>query len=318
MTCQKNFAIIGVGGYIANRHMHAIKELSGNMVASVDKHDSVGIIDRYFPESDFFIEFERFDRHIEKIRRNGKQLDYVSICSPNFLHDAHIRFALRVGAHAICEKPMVLNPWNLDALEEIEKETGKVIYTILQLRYHPSVIELKQIIENGPADKIYDLDLTYITGRGNWYMISWKGDNSKSGGIGTNIGIHLFDMLCWIFGDVKENIVHISSPEKMSGLLRLARANVRWFLSIDKNDLPEDARSKGESSCRSVLINGKEIEFSKGFADLHVKSYEQILLGKGYRTYDARTSIEIAHQIRNIKPIGIKGDFHPLCKSLNN
>jgi UDP-N-acetyl-2-amino-2-deoxyglucuronate dehydrogenase len=311
---NKNFAIIGVGGYIAKRHLQAVKDLGGNLLASVDKHDSVGIIDSYFPESDFFTEFERFDRHVEKLKRNGKALDYVSICSPNYLHDAHIRFALRVGANAICEKPIVLNPWNIDALKEIESETGKNIYNILQLRLHTSIMALKQRVENGPKDKLYDFDLSYITSRGHWYMASWKGDVQKSGGVATNIGVHFFDMLSWIFGDVKENIVHVYKDDKASGMLRLERANVKWFLSVDFNDIPEDIKKQGKRTYRSVTIDGEEIEFSEGFTDLHTRSYEEILKGNGFGISEARKSIEIVHQIRNAAPIGLKGEFHPLCK----
>ena len=226
----KNFALIGVAGYIAVRHLKAIKETGNQLIASLDQFDSVGVIDQYFPNSDFFVEFERFDRHIDKIKREGIHMHYISICSPNFLHDAHIRFALRHQADAICEKPMVLNPWNVDALQDFEKETGKNVYNILQLRLHPSVIELKKRIENGPKDKIYDIDLSYITSRGNWYFFSWKGDSQKSGGVATNIGVHFFDMLTWIFGEVEENIVHVSKDNKVAGYLGLKKARVRWFL----------------------------------------------------------------------------------------
>jgi len=315
---KKNFAIIGVGGYIAKRHLQAVKDIDGNLLASVDKHDSVGIIDSYFPNSDFFFLFERFDRHIEKLRRMGKQLDYVSICSPNYLHDAHIRFTLRVGADAICEKPIVLNPWNVDGLKEIENESGQNIYTILQLRLHPSIVQLKEKIQKAPKDKTYDLDLTYITSRGNWYMVSWKGDMPKSGGVATNIGVHFFDMLAWIFGDVKENLVHISKPEKASGTLKLEKANVRWFLSVDYNDIPEKIKKTGKRTYRSITMDGEEIEFSEGFTDLHTKSYQEILNGNGFNIEDARKSIEIVHKIRNMAPLGLKGEYHPLCKFVNN
>ena len=310
----KKFAIIGVGGYIAKRHLQAIKEIGGDLVASVDKHDSVGIIDSYFPDSDFFIEYERFDRHIEKLKRNKSNIDYVSICSPNYLHDAHIRFALRIGADAICEKPIVLNPWNIDALHEIEKETGRNIYTILQLRLHPAIIDLKKRVENSPKDKIFDFDLSYITSRGHWYMISWKGDVQKSGGVATNIGVHFFDMLSWIFGDVKENIVHLSKPNKVSGILKLEKANVKWFLSVDYNDIPIDIRKQGKRTYRSITIDGEEIEFSEGFTDLHTRSYEEILKGNGFKMNEASKSIEIVHEIRNCQPIGLKGEYHPFCK----
>ena len=316
MSESKNYAIIGVGGYIAKRHLQAVKEIEGNLLASVDKHDSVGIIDSYFPESNFFTEFERFDRHIEKLRRENININYVSICSPNYLHDAHIRFALRVNADAICEKPIVLNPWNVDALNEIEKESGKNIYTILQLRLHPSIIELKKKVDDGPKDKIYDFDLSYITSRGKWYDISWKGDVSKSGGVSTNIGVHFFDMLAWIFGDIKSNAVNISQSHKASGFLQLEKARVRWFLSIDYNDIPENIKLQGKRTYRSLTIDGEEIEFSDGFTDLHTRSYEEILKGKGFKLYDAKKSIEIVHNIRNAAPVGLTGEYHPLCKNI--
>ncbi len=226
---QKNFALIGVAGYIAIRHVRAIKETNNVLLASLDKFDSVGFLDQYFPEADFFVEFERFDRHVDKLKRMGKQIDYVSICSPNFLHDSHIRFALRNKADAICEKPIVLNPWNVEALMEAEKVTGRRVYNILQLRLHPSIIELKKKIDAGPKDKIYDIDLSYITSRGKWYHFSWKGDKNKSGGIATNIGVHFFDMLTWIFGPVKSNIVHHTSDETAAGYLELEKARVRWI-----------------------------------------------------------------------------------------
>jgi UDP-N-acetyl-2-amino-2-deoxyglucuronate dehydrogenase len=310
---MKNFALIGVGGYIAERHLKAIKETGNNLVSSLDKNDSVGIIDRYFPQSDFFVEFERFDRHFDKLKRGGTKIDYVSICSPNYLHDSHIRFALRHGADAICEKPLVLNPWNLDALQEIEKETGHRIYNILQLRLHPSIIELKKKIENGPKDKKYDIDLTYITSRGHWYFISWKGDTQKSGGIATNIGVHFFDMLGWIFGDVQENIVHLSENNKAAGYLEFERARVRWFLSVDLKDIPSKIKNNGQQTFRSITIENNEIEFSGGFTDLHTVSYNGILNGNGFSAEDSRSSIEIVHKIRNIQPIGLVGDYHTFC-----
>ncbi|MCG8702070.1 MAG: Gfo/Idh/MocA family oxidoreductase, partial [Bacteroidales bacterium] len=256
---MRNFALIGVGGYIAVRHLKAIKDTGNNLISSVDPCDSVGIIDSYFPESNFFVEFERFDRHIDKIRRNGTNLDYVSICSPNYLHDAHIRFALRSNAHAICEKPIVLNPWNLDALDEIQKDYGKDIYNILQLRLHPSIIELKKKIDEGPKDKIYDIDLSYITSRGKWYHISWKGDITKSGGVATNIGVHFFDMLIWIFGGVKQNIVHILEPNRASGYLDLETARIKWFLSLEYSDIPEEVKAKNQRTFRSIKVDNNEI-----------------------------------------------------------
>lgn len=310
------FAIIGVGGFIAVRHLKAIKETGNILVASYDPKDSVGIIDSYFPESDFFIEFERFDRHIDKLRRQGNKIDYISICSPNYLHDSHIRFALRSQANAICEKPLVLNPWNIDALAEIEKESGKKISTILQLRLHPSVIQLKEKIDNLKTNQKLDVTLTYITSRGKWYHISWKGNIEKSGGIATNIGIHFFDMLSWIFGDVEQNIVHISQRDKAAGYLELKKARVKWFLSIDFNDLPEEIKQQGKRTYRSLLLNNEEFEFSEGFTDLHTKSYEEILKGNGFGLEDTRKSIEIVYQIRNTQPIGLKGEYHEFCKNI--
>ena len=313
---SKNFSLIGAAGYIAPRHLKAIKDTGNNLLASLDKHDCVGIIDSYFPDSDFFIEYERFDRHIDKLKRQGIQMDYVSICTPNYLHDSHIRFALRHGADTICEKPIVLNPWNVDALQEIERETGGRVNTILQLRHHPAIMELKRKVDQAPKDKVFDIDLTYITSRGRWYFISWKGDIQKSGGVATNIGVHFFDMLTWIFGDVKENIVHVSQPDKAAGYLGLERARVRWFLSVDYDDLTNEIKSKGQRTYRSISIEGEELEFSGGFTDLHTVSYQEILKGKGYGLADARASIQTVHHIRNSKPLGLTGDFHPYCKTL--
>ncbi|MDT8394358.1 MAG: Gfo/Idh/MocA family oxidoreductase [Bacteroidales bacterium] len=313
-----NFALIGAAGYIAPRHMRAIKDTGHDLVAALDRFDSVGIIDSFFPDSAFFTEPERFDRHIDKLRRKGGQkIDYVSICSPNYLHDAHIRLALRNQAHAICEKPIVLNPWNVDALREIEKESGKNIYTILQLRLHPSIIKLKKEIEQGPAGKIYDLDLTYITSRGRWYFFSWKGDTDKSGGVATNIGVHFFDMLTWIFGDVKKNIVHVSTEDTAAGFLELEKARVRWFLSLKKNTIPAAARKDGVSTYRSITMEGEEIEFSGGFTDLHTDSYRHILDGKGFGIDQARKSIEVVHNMRTAIPVGLKGDYHPILKTID-
>jgi UDP-N-acetyl-2-amino-2-deoxyglucuronate dehydrogenase len=312
----KNFGIIGVAGYIAVRHLHAIKETGNNLLASLDKFDSVGRIDSYFPESDFFVEFERFDRHFDKLKRTGTKIDYVSICSPNYLHDSHIRFALRHQAEAICEKPIVLNPWNIDALQEIENETGRKIYTVLQLRLHPKILELREKIMNGSKDKVYDIDMTYVTSRGNWYSISWKGDIQKSGGVATNIGIHFFDMLSWIFGDTRKNIVHISEPHKAAGYLELENARVRWFLSLDYNDIPLNVRESGKRTFRSITVNGEEIEFSKGFADLHTMTYKEILAGRGFGLKEARQSVETAYTIRNSKPVGLQGDYHPILKTI--
>jgi UDP-N-acetyl-2-amino-2-deoxyglucuronate dehydrogenase len=312
----KNFGIIGVAGYIAVRHLHAIKETGNNLLASLDKFDSVGRIDNYFPESDFFVEFERFDRHFDKLKRTGTKIDYVSICSPNYLHDSHIRFALRHQAEAICEKPIVLNPWNIDALQEIENETNRKIYTVLQLRLHPKILELREKIRNGPKGKIYDIDMTYITSRGNWYSISWKGDIQKSGGVATNIGIHFFDMLSWIFGDTRKNIVHISEPHKAAGYLELENARVRWFLSLDYSDIPVKCKESGKRTYRSITVDGEEIEFSEGFADLHTLTYKEILAGRGFGLKEAQQSVETAYTIRNSKPVGLQGDYHPILKTI--
>jgi len=313
MNSRKSyFALIGAAGYIAPRHMKAIKATGNELVAALDPMDSVGIIDSYFPNADFFIEPERFDRHLDKLKRKGeKKVDYVSICSPNYLHDAHIRMSLRNDSHAICEKPLVLNPWNIESLQDIEQETGKYIYNILQLRHHPSIIELKNKIDNLPKDKIHDIDLTYITSRGKWYHYSWKGDTSKSGGVVTNIGIHFFDMLGWIFGDVISNSLHLLNDDKASGLLQLKNANVRWYLSIDKNDLPLEAIDNMLTTYRSITVDGDEFEFSGGFTDLHTVSYQNILNGNGFGIVDARNSIEIAHLIRNQKITHRPSDQHP-------
>ncbi|HEX5170071.1 MAG TPA: Gfo/Idh/MocA family oxidoreductase [Cyclobacteriaceae bacterium] len=298
---MKNFALIGVAGYIAPRHLQAIKQTGNNLVAALDKSDTVGVIDSYFPEADFFTEFERFDRHLDKLKRKGIHIDYVSICTPNYLHDSHIRFALRHGADAICEKPLVLNPWNVDALDEIQKETGKRIYTILQLRLHPSIITLREKIARGSKDKIHDVDLRYITSRGHWYQISWKGEQSKSGGIATNIGIHFFDMLIWIFGKVKEVRTGKIEDDHAEGFILLERAKVNWFLSINYNHIPAEVRAKGKRTFRSLTMEGEEIEFSEGFTELHIRSYEEILRGNGFGLEDARPSIELVHQIRSNK-----------------
>ena len=314
---MKNFALIGAAGYIAVRHMQAIKETGNNLIAALDKFDSIGIIDSYFPDADFFTEFERFDRHIDKLRHNeNKSIDYVSICTPNYLHDSHIRFALKQHADAICEKPMVLNPWNVDALGDVEKETGQKINNILQLRLHPNIIKLKEEVDKSPKDKIYDIDLTYLTSRGKWYFISWKGDNQKAGGVATNIGVHFFDMLTWIFGNVKENIVHISEEEKVAGFLKLEKANVRWFLSVDYKNIPVDIKVKGQRIYRSITVDGKEIEFSGGFTDLHTLSYQEILKGNGFGIDAVRPTVQTVYEIRNAVPVGLKGDYHPLLKKI--
>ena len=315
---MKNFALIGAAGYIAPRHMQAIKDTGNRLVAAVDPHDSVGVLDGYFDQVDFFTEFERFDRHCEKLRRLGDEhrIHYVSICSPNYLHDAHVRFALRIGADAVCEKPLVLNPWNLDALAELEKETGRRVYNILQLRVHPSILKLKEQVEQDRSGKKYEIDLTYITARGKWYFYSWKGEEKKSGGVATNIGIHFFDMLIWIFGKVQHSEVHYADDKKMGGSLELERARVRWFLSLDKADLPEKLREGEQRTYRSVQINGEEVEFSTGFTNLHTVVYRNILKGSGFGIEDARPSIELAYRIRHAHPTGIIPEkTHPLLRA---
>lgn len=298
---MKNFALIGAGGYIAPRHMKAIKDTGNNLLAALDRHDSVGILDSYFPEADFFTEFERFDRHLEKKKRQGIKTDFVSVCSPNYLHDAHIRFGLRMGASVICEKPVVLNPWNIEPLLELERETGNNIYTILQLRLHPAIMALKQKIDSAPAGKRYAITLKYITSRGHWYHTSWKGDLTKSGGIATNIGVHFFDMLIWIFGAVKENAVTSHSAETASGNLVLEKANINWMLSIDAGTLPADVKTAGKRTYRTLSIDGEEFEFSEGFTELHTRSYEEILEGRGFPISETMAAIQLVHDIRNQK-----------------
>jgi UDP-N-acetyl-2-amino-2-deoxyglucuronate dehydrogenase len=311
-----NFALIGAGGYIAPRHLRAIKECGQNLVAAFDINDSVGIIDSYFPDTAFFTEFERFDRHCEMLRRTNdiERVHFVSICSPNYLHDAHIRFALRSDANSICEKPLVLNPWNAEALHVIEQETGKKIYTVLQLRHHPSIIELHKKFSS--SSKHHDIELTYITPRGKWYYYSWKGDIVKSGGVATNIGVHFFDMLIWVFGKVNNNVLHLSQPDKAAGRLELENASVKWFLSLDRNDLPKSEITNQYKPYRSIKIDGEEIEFSEGFTDLHTITYREILNGKGYGIYDTMPSIEAVYNIRNSKPVEKEGKFHKLLNSL--
>ena len=311
---MKNFALIGAAGYIAPRHMKAIKDTGNNLLAAYDPYDGVGIMDSHFPEADYFTEFERFDRHIDRLKRNDSKIDFVSICSPNYLHDSHIRFGLRSGADVICEKPIVLNPWNIDALQEAEKDSGQDVYTILQLRHHEAIKALKKRVENGPSDKVYDIDLTYLTSRGKWYYTSWKGDLDKSGGIATNIGVHFYDMLTWVFGSLKSQTVHLHTHDRASGVMHLERANVRWFLSINYDVIPEKEKSEGKRTYRSITVDGEEIEFSQGFTELHTISYDAILKGEGYRIGDTREAIQIVHDIRNSKPKGLIGDFHPLSK----
>jgi UDP-N-acetyl-2-amino-2-deoxyglucuronate dehydrogenase len=310
---MKKFALIGAAGFIAPRHMRAIKETGNDLLAAFDKFDSVGIIDSFFPKAKFFTEFEIFDRHIGKLMREKEKIDFISVCSPNYLHDAHIRFGIRNGADVICEKPLVLNPWNISAISDIEKQSGKKVYNILQLRLHPAIIALKERVIADISNKIYNIDLTYITSRGNWYYTSWKGDNSKSGGIATNIGVHFYDMLSWIFGDVTENIVHIHTHDRAAGFLQLKRARVRWFLSINSDTLPAFVKEKGGTTYRSLQLEGEEIEFSDGFTDLHTKSYREILEGRGFGLDEAFPSINVVHDIRNSEPVGLRGDYHPLA-----
>lgn len=315
----KQFALIGAAGYIAPRHMSAIKATGHQLVAAYDPNDSVGIIDSHFPEADFFTEFERFDRHIDKRRRahNGSAIDYVAICSPNYLHDSHTRFALRSGADAICEKPLVLNPWNIDGLLDIERDTGRRVNTILQLRLHPAIIALRQQIAAGPQAAKHEVDLTYITSRGHWYLQSWKGDEKKSGGIATNIGVHFFDMLHHLFGKLQANHVHHASDTQAGGYLEYERARVRWFLSVDVRDVPADVLAKGQRTYRSITVDGAEIEFSGGFTDLHTRSYEEILAGRGFGLEENRTAIETVTTIRTAQPVrGEAGEVHPFVARL--
>jgi UDP-N-acetyl-2-amino-2-deoxyglucuronate dehydrogenase len=300
---MKNFVLIGAAGYIAPRHMKAIKDTGNNLLAAYDPFDSVGIIDSYFPEADFFTEFERFDRHLEKLKRKGIPIDYVSICSPNYLHDAHIRFGLRLGADVICEKPIVLNPWNLEALVNLEKEYPGNIYNILQLRLHDSVIALKKQIDDGPADLVHEVDLQYYTSRGKWYHHSWKGDSSKSGGIATNIGVHFFDMLMWIFGEVQDVKVYEHSKTQARGFLQLEKARVNWVLSVDYDNIPAEVRATGARTFRSIKIGAEEFEFSGGFTELHTKSYQDVLDGGGFRADVAEAAIGLVHRVRNASPI---------------
>lgn len=311
---MKNFALMGAAGYIAPRHMKAITETGNNLLAALDKNDSVGVIDSHFPDADFFTEYERFDRHIDLLKRSGTKVDYVSIATPNYLHDSHIRFALRSGAHAICEKPLVLNPHNIDALEVVEKETGKKIYNILQLRLHQSIIDLKERVSAELAenpDKVFDVDLTYLTSRGNWYFTSWKGDESKSGGIATNIGVHFYDMLGWIFGDIKKNEAHLKQDDVNAGYLEFEHARVRWFLSVNYDYIPEEVKATGQRTYRSITVDGDELEFSGGFTDLHTKSYQHILDGGGFGLQEARKSIEIVSNIRKQDVVVNPTGAHP-------
>ena len=300
--------------------MRAIKDTGNELIAALDPYDGIGIMDSYFPQAYFFTEYERFDRFVDKWRRNGnKKIEYIAITTPNYLHDSHIRFALRSGANAICEKPLVLNPHNIDQLKIIEEESGKKVFNILQLRLHESIVALKnkiskELLQN--PDRIYDVDLTYLTSRGKWYFISWKGDEDKSGGVATNIGVHFFDMLSWIFGPIEENIVHLKQPDANAGYMRLKNANVRWFLSVNYDYIPENIKNSGKRTFRSIKVDGDEIEFSDGFTDLHTKSYEHILSGEGFGLDEARNSINIVSSIRKMSPIGLRGEYHPFCKKV--
>ncbi len=317
---MKNFALIGAAGYVAPRHMQAIRDTQNRLVCALDKSDSVGILDRYFDDVDFFTEFERFDRHVEllRLKEAGRAVDYVSICSPNYIHDAHIRFALRVGADALCEKPLVLNPWNLDALQELEERSGQRVWNVLQLRVHPSLLALKEKLNAENKNGKHEIDLTYITSRGKWYDYSWKGELPKSGGIATNIGIHFFDMLIWLFGAVRDVRVYRSEMRRNSGFLELENARVRWYLSLEKDDLPSDIREKGQPTYRSITLDDREIEFSGGFTDLHTVIYQNMLQGQGFGLNIARPSIELAYRIRHAQtavPEG--GQAHPFLEKLN-
>lgn len=308
------FALIGASGFVAVRHMRAIADTGHSLVAALDPNDSVGVLDSYFPDAHFFVEFERFDRHLDKLRRRGTAVDFVSVCSPNYLHDSHIRFGLRSGAHVICEKPIVLNPWNLDALQDIEDECGRRVYNVLQLRLHPAIRALRdkyRAPEGGRAK--HDVELAYITSRGRWYHVSWKGDQQKSGGIATNIGVHFFDMLQWVFGRVLESEVHVSSAETASGYLELERARVRWFLSIDANTLPFEVRARGQRTFRSIAVDGEQVEFSEGFTDLHTATYRDVLAGGGFGLQDARPAVELVHRIRHSTAAPVESRMHPLA-----
>lgn len=307
-----SFALIGAAGYVAPRHMKAMRDRKCHLVVAYDPNDSVGVIDSYFPDATFFVEFERFDRHIDKLRRRNEKIDYVSVCSPNYLHDAHCRFGLRSNADVICEKPLVLNPWNIDGLADIERDTGRRISTILQLRVHPAILALRQRYATSP--RRHQVVLTYITSRGRWYHASWKGDDAKSGGVATNIGVHLFDMLTYVFGPVSKNIAHVRDGERASGILECARADVRWFLSVNRSDLPEPIRDT-KTTFRSITVDGEEIEFSDGFTDLHTRSYEEILAGRGFGLDDVRPSIDVVSAFRNSPLVAVSSDAHPYLQS---
>jgi UDP-N-acetyl-2-amino-2-deoxyglucuronate dehydrogenase len=316
-TPAKTFALIGTGGYVAPRHLRAIKDNGGTLKAALDTSDSVGIMDSYFPEARFFTEFERFDRYVDLSRRQGENVDYVSVCTPNYLHDAHVRFALRSDADAICEKPLVLNPRNIDGLAALEKDTGRKVNTILQLRLHPAIIALRDQVNAGKSNTMHQVDLTYITSRGRWYYTSWKGDDAKSGGIATNIGVHFYDMLSFVFGELRQNVVHHRAMDCAAGYLEYERAQVRWFLSINARDVPASAADK-QRTFRSITMDGNEIEFSEGFTDLHTSSYREIMAGRGFRLDDVRPSVETVSHIRNA-PIELnRGERHPMLSSVVN
>lgn len=310
---SKNFAVIGVGGYIAPRHLKAIRDTGNRLIAAADPKDSVGVLDQFGFDTRFFTEIERLDRHLEKLKRGPEsgRVHWVSVCSPNYLHDAHCRLAMRVNADVICEKPLVINPWNLDSLEALERETGRRIFTVLQLRVHAKLMELRERLR-AEAGRVHDVDLTYVTARGNWYDVSWKGQPDKSGGVPTNIGIHFFDLLLWLFGDVQSSKVHISEARKCGGVMQLERARVRWFLSIDSADLPFVPEPGKKTTFRSITVDGKEVEFSEGFTDLHTRIYEETLAGRGFGIADARPSIELVHALRSSAIAPPEGDVHPL------
>lgn len=311
---NKRFALIGAAGYISDRHMKAIKETGNTLVCATDRFDVMGRIDSYFPDAEFFLEHENFDKYMDDLSMQGNPIDIVSICTPNYMHPSHIRFALRNGADAICEKPLVILPEDMHIIKDIEAETGKRVYTVLQLRYHQTILDLKKKIDAGDENHVYDIDLSYVTTRGNWYFKSWKGDVQKSGGVATNIGIHFFDMLTWIFGDVKKNVVHCYEANKAAGFLELEKARVRWFLSLDANDLPPYATERNMRTFRSITVDGDEVEFSGGFTDLHTITYQNILDGNGFGIDDARESILLTDYVRNTKPVGLQGDYHPFLK----
>jgi UDP-N-acetyl-2-amino-2-deoxyglucuronate dehydrogenase len=312
MTQPHNFAITGVAGYIAPRHLKAIQDTRNRLVAATDPHDAVGILDRFAFDCRFFTEFERFDRHLEKLRRGPEEarVHYVSVCSPNYLHDAHMRLALRVGAHVICEKPLVINPWNLDALEELEQETGCRVFTILQLRVHPQLVALRERLM-ADTTRRHSVRLTYITARGGWYHVSWKGHEDRSGGIVTNIGIHFFDLIGWLFGPVRKSVVHLREPQRAGGTLELERADVQWYLSTETSDLPFEPQPGVKTTFRSITVDGEEVEFSEGFTDLHTRVYEEVLSGRGFGIADARPSVELTSQIRVAPIAAAAADAHP-------